>query len=129
MPNLPILCPCGSNLKYAICCGKFHKGKLHPPTAEALMRSRYCAYLINNSRYIYRTWDEETRPTLQSLKESKTEKFISLEIVSTTDGGLQDKQGTVEFVATFKIGDEIFSHHEKSEFRRMKNHWVYVNAI
>jgi SEC-C motif-containing protein len=129
MGNIPNLCSCGSNQKYTICCGKFHKGKLHAPTAEALMRSRYCAYVLNKLQYIYRTWDEQTRPTLQSLREGKTENFISLEILSSKNGSLKDKDGTVEFIAKFKVGDDQFEHHENSTFRRVKNHWVYVDAI
>ncbi len=129
MINNSMLCPCGSNQKSIVCCGKFHKGKLHAPTAEALMRSRYSAYVLEIPQYIYRTWDEDTRPTLQSLKEAKTENFIALEILSSKNGGLSDIDGTVEFVAKFKIGNDLFEHHENSAFRRVKNHWVYVDAI
>ena len=75
------------------------------------------------------TWDDRTRPTLQSLREDKTDNFISLKILSSKDGGLKDIEGTVEFIATFKVGDDLFEHHENSAFRRVKNHWVYVDAI
>ena len=129
MDNIPNHCPCGSNLKYAICCGKFHKGKLNAPTAEALMRSWYSAYVLDNPQYIFRTWDEKTRPTLPSLRESKSENFISLEILSTADCDLKNKEGTVEFVAKFKVGDDLFEHHESSAFRRVKNRWVYIEAL
>ena len=125
----PNLCPCGSNLKYAICCGKFHKGKLNAPTAEALMRSRFSAYVLDIPQYIYRTWDEDKRPTLESLRDGNNENFISLKVLSTTDGNLTDQNGTVEFIATFKAGNEIFEHHENSAFRRIKKRWVYVDAI
>lgn len=125
----PKLCPCGSKLKYAICCRKFHKGKLNAPTAEALMRSRFSAYVVNNPQYIYRTWAEETRPSLQSLREEKSENFIALEVLSTQLGGTTDKEGIVEFIATFKVEDKTYEHREKSTFRRSKNRWVYVNAI
>ena len=132
MTNKPSLCPCGSNLKYAICCGKYHKGKLQAPTAEALMRSRYSAYVLDIPQYIYRTWDETTRPTLLSLRgkkgEGKTEHYISLEVLSTTAGGMRDNEGTVEFIAKFIIEDEQFEHHENSSFSRIKNHWVYKEA-
>jgi len=129
MSKSPNLCPCGSNHKYTICCGKFHKGKLHAPTAETLMRSRYSAYVLDLPQYIFRTWDEYTRPTLQSLREGTTEDFISLEILSSKNGDINDRDGTVEFIAKFKVGDEIFEHHENSIFKRVKNHWVYVEAI
>ncbi len=129
MQKIPNICPCGSNQTYSICCGKFHKGKLHAPTAEALMRSRYSAYVLDIPQYIYRTWDKDTRPTLQSLRESNTETFISLEILSSTGGGLNDTKGTVEFIATFKVDNKSFKHHENSSFRQVNNRWVYVNPI
>nr|WP_316226808.1 SEC-C metal-binding domain-containing protein [Bradyrhizobium sp. SZCCHNS3052] len=37
-------CPCGSGLPYDRCCGPYLDGDDQPPTAEALMRSRYTAY-------------------------------------------------------------------------------------
>ena len=35
---LPEACPCGSGLRYAVCCGRRHGGAEFAPTAEALMR-------------------------------------------------------------------------------------------
>ncbi|MGH8392671.1 MAG: SEC-C metal-binding domain-containing protein, partial [Pseudomonas sp.] len=38
------ICPCGSGNLLDACCGHYHAG--HPaPCAEALMRSRYSAYV------------------------------------------------------------------------------------
>ena len=39
-------CPCGSGKPYAACCGPLHAGEKPAPTAEALMRSRYAAYVL-----------------------------------------------------------------------------------
>ena len=60
-------CPCQSSLEYNLCCGRYHKGKLAAPTAEALMRSRYSAYSLQLGRYLFKTWHKSTRPTIQSL--------------------------------------------------------------
>ena len=38
-------CPCGSGQSYTTCCGPWHAG-VPAPTAEALMRSRYSAYVL-----------------------------------------------------------------------------------
>ena len=38
-------CPCGSGKEYAACCGPVISGKAAAPTAEALMRARYSAYV------------------------------------------------------------------------------------
>ena len=42
-------CPCGSNRSYAQCCEPLHQGLVNAATAEALMRSRYSAYVLRLS--------------------------------------------------------------------------------
>ncbi|HEX5804075.1 MAG TPA: YchJ family metal-binding protein, partial [Azospira sp.] len=48
-PTAP--CPCGSDQPYARCCGRWHAGE-PAPSAEALMRSRYAAYVLGLSDYL-----------------------------------------------------------------------------
>ena len=47
-------CPCGSGKSYADCCQRYHKGEL-PQTAEALMRSRFVAYVNSDAGYVVET--------------------------------------------------------------------------
>lgn len=58
----PTACPCGSALAYTACCGRWHAGPEHlqAPTAEALMRSRYSAYVREGGRWFYRDGEVET---------------------------------------------------------------------
>ena len=134
------LCPCCSTLDYAVCCGRYHKGNINPPTAEALMRSRYTAYAMGNAQYIYRTWHEKTRPTLPSLRKSEPQKLVALKILSTQEGTENDSKGMVEFVASYEspsfdesvdkpVGEPIEQHHEKSLFAKIKGNWVYIDRI
>jgi len=45
-PRLPVAaCPCGSGTAYAACCEPMHQGA-PALTAEALMRSRYSAFVL-----------------------------------------------------------------------------------
>ncbi|BBD09151.1 SEC-C motif domain-containing protein [Desulfovibrio ferrophilus] len=44
-------CPCGSGKEYTACCEPIINGT-PAPTAEALMRSRYSAYVVGNIDYI-----------------------------------------------------------------------------
>ena len=47
-------CPCGSEKTYEDCCGPWHAGfktGVHAPTPEALMRSRYRAYVLGLIEY------------------------------------------------------------------------------
>ena len=128
------LCPCNSNKPYSLCCGPYHKGKVQAPTAEALMRSRYSAYVTNNAQYVYRSWDKNTRPPLKVLRVDSSQEFIKLEIINTTAGGSEDETGTVEFIASYILKDsskdrEIYQHHENSYFVKQNNRWFYVNEL
>ncbi len=125
-------CPCQSALPYEKCCGQYHPSGNHAPTAEALMRSRYSAYVMGNAHYLFRTWHASTRPTLQSLKASGPQTLIGLKIVSTQAGGEQDKKGMVEFISSRfspSLMGEVEQHKEKSLFTRVKENWVYIDAI
>ena len=133
-------CPCQSSsdnpISYAVCCGRYHKGKIHAPTAEALMRSRYTAYTLGDAQYIYRTWHEKTRPSLQSLRDSGPQDLISLKILSTQEGGPKDQKGMVEFVSSYNNDDvnaepeeQVIQHKENSLFVRVKDRWVYIDAV
>ena len=125
-------CPCQSQLSYEQCCGQYHKSGGHAPTAEALMRSRYTAYVMGEAQYLFRTWHANTRPSLQSLKASGPQTLIGLKIVSTQAGGENDQKGMVEFISSRyspSLMGEIEQHKEKSLFARVKGNWVYIDAI
>ena len=55
------LCYCGSGHLFEDCCEPYIKRKSNPPTAEALMRSRYSAYCIANADYLVNTTHFSTR--------------------------------------------------------------------
>lgn len=124
-------CPCNSKTPYTLCCGRYHKGKLNAPTAEALMRSRFSAYVVNDIQYIYRTWDKKTRPPLKVLRQNNPQIFTQLQILNHTYGNPQDETGTVEFIASYKIdnSEDIHQHHENSYFLKQNKRWVYVNEV
>ncbi|PKN22360.1 MAG: hypothetical protein CVU68_04410, partial [Deltaproteobacteria bacterium HGW-Deltaproteobacteria-3] len=62
-------CPCGNGLKFAECCGPFLEGSRPAPTAEALMRSRYTAFAVQDVPYILRSWHRSTRPASLDLSD------------------------------------------------------------
>ena len=126
------LCPCDSIVSYKLCCGRYHKGNIKAPTAEALMRSRYTAYAMGKAQYLYKTWHEKTRPSLSSLRESDPQKLIALKIISTQAGGEHDLKGMVEFIASSESTDPeqpIYQHREKSLFIKVKEQWLYIDRI
>ncbi|MBQ0829852.1 YchJ family protein [Streptomyces tagetis] len=115
-------CPCGLPVPYGACCGRFHSGGGAAPTAEALMRSRYCAFVRQDAAYLLRTWHPRTRPAHLDLDPAT--RWTGLEILGTTGGSAFHATGTVEFRASYRGG----SLHEESRFERSGGAWVYVDG-
>ena len=106
-------CPCGGG-KYAQCCGRYHSGAETAPTAEALMRSRYSAYVMELGAYVQATWHHSTRPADPIVAEAGL-KWLGLEVRKHEAEGDSAK---VEFVARYKIGGRAERLHEISRFVR-----------
>ncbi|WP_327716102.1 YchJ family metal-binding protein [Streptomyces sp. NBC_00490] len=115
-------CPCGLPEPYAKCCGRYHSGAAAAPTAEALMRSRYCAFVQQDAAYLLRTWHPRTRPA--SVDFDAGLRWTGLEILGTGDGSAFHSVGTVTFRASFRGG----SLHERSRFEWVDGAWVYVDG-
>lgn len=120
-------CPCGSGLTFNQCCRPLHDGKA-APTAEALMRSRYSAYVLANGNYLHRSWHTSTRPTKKSLQSLAPTQWTGLTIVRTEQGGLDHTSGLVEFIASYQEDNQTKLLHEISRFVREGGRWFYVDG-
>lgn len=119
-------CPCGLPAAYGACCGRFHTGRSAAPTAELLMRSRYCAFVVRDEGYLLRTWHPDYRPS--GVEFDPATRWTGLEIRETTEGSMFHTTGTVTFVARYTHGGEPGQLHERSHFERHDGAWVYVNG-
>ena len=120
-------CLCGSGLDYVQCCSLLHSGKTLANTAEALMRSRFTAYAMQNGAYLLQTWEPSTRP--ESIDFSKdTGEWKRLEIVQTKKGLAKDKKGMVEFKAFFTQDGVDQVMNEISRFVKVQNRWFYLDG-
>jgi SEC-C motif domain protein len=118
-------CPCGSGQAYAACCGRWHAGA-PAPTAEALMRSRYSAFVLGLEPYLLASWHVSTRPESLGLAESAATKWLGLDI---RQARLQDENhATVEFVARYRIAGRGHRLHELSRFVCEDGCWFYVDG-
>ena len=52
---IELLCHCGSDKNFAVCCQPLLTGNEHAQTPEELMRSRYSAFCEGNADYLIRT--------------------------------------------------------------------------
>ncbi|MCG5493240.1 YchJ family protein [Ectothiorhodospira variabilis] len=119
-------CPCGAGLHRERCCGPFLDGTSLPPTAEALMRSRYTAFVEGRTDYLLDTWLPRTRPPLLDLEPNQ--QWLGLSIRATSAGGVGDERGEVEFVARSRIAGRGIRLHERSRFQRVDGRWYYVDG-
>ncbi len=98
-------CPCGSGRAYPQCCGRWHGGE-PVPDAEALMRSRYSAYVLELRDYLLASWHPDTRPAADGLGLDEAPgvrtAWLGLEVKSHRATGADTAE--VEFVARFRVG-------------------------
>lgn len=123
-------CYCCSGKPFSQCCEIYLSGKAYPNTAEALMRSRYSAYVTGNLPYLRKTWHPDTCPELDS--QDLQTRWTKLEVIKSKQGL---KKSIVEFKAWFSdeseegAGSEERALHEISLFKLNKKRWVYVSPL
>jgi SEC-C motif-containing protein len=107
-------CPCGSEA-YDACCGRLHRGEEQAASPVELMRSRYSAYALGETDYVWRSWHPRTRPGL--VEPDPSTEWVGLEI-------LEVGADTVEFRAHHDRG----VLHERSRFEQRAGRWFYVDG-
>ena len=97
-------------------------------TAEELMRARYHAYETCNMEFIKESHDPDNTEGIdwaECEKWARESQWLGLEIISTTKGGEDDKDGIVEFKATYIENGKTIVHHERSYFVKKNGVWFY----
>jgi SEC-C motif-containing protein len=122
-------CPCGTGRDYSECCEPYISGKAKAPTAEALMRSRYSAYVEHAVDYIIDTCVHKGKDDIdyKSTKDwSEQSAWLGRKIISSEKGGPADTEGTVEFEAAYERDGLKDVHHEKAKFKKGGDgEWLY----
>jgi SEC-C motif-containing protein len=90
---------------------------------EALMRSRYTAYVLEDAAYLLATWHPDTRPQALHFDQPPRPKWLGLSIKRRAE--TDASHGLVEFVARYKIDGRAFRMHETSRFERIEGRWFY----
>jgi SEC-C motif-containing protein len=113
-------CPCGSAKALNECCLPYINGALPAPAAEALMRSRYTAYALQNEQYLLDSWHASTRP--ESIIIDPSAQWLRLSILNSNNDH-------VEFVATYRLQGRAHKLHEISQFVFEDGNWFYVDGV
>jgi SEC-C motif-containing protein len=126
-------CPCGRRdaagqaLPYAQCCGRYVDDfdGTPAPDAEALMRSRYTAFVREQADYLLATWQTSKRPSRVSFDVGV--KWLGLEV--RDHQVIDDGHAEVEFVARLREpSGRAVRLHERSRFVREEGRWYYVDG-
>jgi len=134
----PATCPCGG-ASFATCCGPYLSGAAIPPTAEALMRSRYTAYTRRDEAYLRATWHPSTLPPTPIVSDDEALRWLGLEVKSSLrlrqrKANLPESPDadTVEFVARYRVDGRGHRLHEVSRFVREhsggESRWYYLDG-
>jgi SEC-C motif-containing protein len=83
------------------------------------MRSRYAAYAVGDTDYVFRTWHPRTRP--DDLAPDPALTWTGLTIIGAGEDW-------VEFVAAYERDGRAGELREHSVFERRGGRWVYVEA-
>ena len=127
-------CYCGSSQNFEQCCQAIHQGVRKAETAEALMRSRFSAFCVQNLSYLVSTHQPplvQMTPTEQEYRSEN--QWIGLRIIETSLGQKGDSDGFVEFVAFYlpDIKDPkapLSQLRERSYFKQADHQWFYVSG-
>ena len=124
-------CPCGSGIPYEACCGPIIAGA-PAPTAEALMRSRYTAYVRRAYDHLERSLSVAQRKDFalaDARQWAENSEWLGLTIQRTEKGGPDDREGLVAFSARFRADGQEREHLEAALFGREEGRWVYTGAL
>ncbi len=123
-------CPCGSQQPFDNCCGQFIQQNQLPSTAEALMRSRYTAYTLNNIDYIAATMRgkaAEGFDPVSAKQWAESVKWLGLQVLEHEV--VSADRAYVEFIAASEYQGQQQELHERSEFHRIDGRWFYVDGV
>ncbi|MDQ1363368.1 MAG: motif domain protein [Pseudomonadota bacterium] len=119
-------CPCGSRLQLEECCLPRISGQAPAGSAEALMRSRYTAYVLGRADYLAASWHPSTRPPQLSV--SGDIEWSGLEVLACQSGSATDSRGRVEFIARYRQQGRSGQVHENSRFVQEQGRWFYLDG-
>lgn len=114
------------------CCKRLLTGKESAKTAEALMRSRYTAFVKHNEKHLARTISGHAAQVNQAPTGFDPGlEWVRLEIHQVILGQENDNHGEVEFTAFYRHHSRpkhLATQHEHSLFEKHDGQWFYVGS-
>ena len=125
-------CPCGRPGTFEECCGPYITGEHLAPDPESLMRSQFTAFALGTNQaidYLVETHHPDHRdPNPHAGLRASIAGVDAWEKLEVRAAQAQGDRGTVEFVATYRVGADRRQLHELSEFVRESGQWLYTRG-
>lgn len=124
-------CACGSGESYANCCFPLHKGLAKAQTPEALLRSRYTAYLHGFPKYLL----SSTHPSSEPMRPKREKAYLQLLDIACSEENLEQLQVGVqeageterEAFITFRVKRHVWMS-ERSKFLKGEDGgWLFLD--
>jgi len=113
-------------MAFSACCDRYlaHFDACPAPDAEALMRSRYSAFVLQRADYLRATWHVSTRPP--DLEFEVGARWLGLAVLRHQV--TSPSTAEVEFVARYRVGGRAVRLHETSRFLWENGRWFYLDG-
>lgn len=124
-------CYCGSEQDFSNCCEPILEGSRPAETAVELMRARYSAFVTRQAEFLHESLHPDHRhdhDVAATKRWAEKSQWLGLEILHVNGGEQDDKDGEVEFIATYKANDLVRPHHEISTFSKVDGVWYFVDG-
>ncbi|MCW5549658.1 MAG: SEC-C domain-containing protein [Opitutaceae bacterium] len=121
-------CPCGSGRNFGDCCAPIIAGTVPAPDAEALMRSRYTAHVVHDTRYLDRTYLPTAKLAPSGEVAPPATKWVKL-VINRHDANVRPGVSHVDFSAHFTENGTAGVMHEKSEFELIDGRWFFTRTL
>ena len=129
-----MLCPCGSERAYSLCCQAIILAKKSASSPEQLMRSRYSAYATEQFEYIFLTYasasqvEQSIEDSAQWSKQTHWLKLIIHQVSDYQKDLASHNSAQVEFSAFYRHQGQIWQMREKSHFIIEQGLWRYLDG-
>lgn len=128
-------CPCGSGKKYSDCCRPFHRGE-EPKDAPTLMRSRFSAFALGETEYLWRTLHPEHPDRVRGRDALVAElrsgrqvlRYVRLRVLDHDEAPGGETARVLFHVEMYARGKEC-SFAELSTFLRTEEGWRYRSGV
>jgi SEC-C motif-containing protein len=121
-------CPCGSGKNFEACCGPLIDGSQPAATAEALMRSRFTAHVIQAHRYLHETYAGTRGKPFVDEPDPAPVQWTRL-VIHSHEPEVKPGTSQVDFSAFYQENGAELVLQEKSEFQKLDGKWIYTRTV